>query len=216
MGFLNTSAAATAGGAASSGAGTFLAAAPVVSAIGNVAGAIGTASAQRATLQYQQAVAQGNALLAEQQAIDARSQGTYAEMDLRQRARQVKGAQRAAFAASGVALNEGSPVQIAASTDAMRDADIATIRNNAARQAWGYTVQGGNYGARGRALGAAADAVSPLASGASSLLGSASGVASKWYDLYKSGALGSSAPPAASTGGGRGTYLFESQYPDQE
>lgn len=211
MGFLNTAAAAAAGGGAN---GTLLAATPVISAIGRAANAAGNASAQRAVLGYQQSVAQGNALLADQQATDALSQGTYAEMNLRQRTAQVKGAQRAAFAANGVALNEGSPAQVAASTDAMRDADIATIRNNAARQAWGYRMQAGNYGARGKAFGAAADAVSPVTSGATSLLGSANGVASKWYDIYKNGGFSGSTP--AVKGGGRGTYLFESQYPDQE
>ena len=204
MSFLGISSAGSVGagaGASTMGTGgTLLAAAPVISAVSGGISAIGTANAQRSVLQYQQSVAQANQLLANQQATDALSQGTYAEMNLRTKAAQIKGEQQAGFGANGVALNEGSPVAVAASTDAMRDADIATIRNNAARAAWGYTVQGGNYGARANALGSAAGAVSPVASGATSLLGSASGVAGKWYDLYKNGAFGTSAPDPMPSG----------------
>lgn len=193
MSFLGTSAAATAGGAG--GGGTLLAAAPLISAVGGAVGAFGNASAQRAVLQYQQKVAEGNAILADYQAIDALSQGVRAEMDLRKSAAQLKGKQRAAFAANGVALNEGSPAAVIAATDTMRDADLATIRNNAARAAWGYRRQGANSTSRANAFGSAAGAVSPALAGASSLLGSAGGVAGRWYDLYKSGAFGTSAPP---------------------
>lgn len=203
MGFMGTSSAATAGGAGAAGAsggGTLLAAAPLISAVGGAASAFGNAAAQRATLQYQQKVAEGNAILADYQAIDALSQGARAEVDLRKAAAQLKGKQRAALAANGVALNEGSPAAVIAATDTMRDADIATLRNNAARAAWGYRMQGANSTSRAGALGSAAGAVNPLLSGASSLLGSASGVAGRWYDLYKSGAFGTSAPDELPTG----------------
>lgn len=210
MGFMGVSSAATAGGAGAAGGGTLLAAAPLISAFSGAISAGGNASAQRSVLQYQQGVAQGNALLAEQRATDALTQGAQAVGDLQQRVGQVKGAQRASFAANGVDLKVGSPVQIAASTDWARDVDIATIRNNAARSAWGYRVQGANAGAQAGAYGAAAGAVSPIASSASSLLGSASGVASKWYDIYKNGGFGSTGPTNLTDNAESGSSLYSS------
>jgi len=143
-----------------------------------------------ALLQYQQQNALTNQTLANQRAADAIQQGENQAVQLSQKARQLKGSQRAAFAANGVRLDSGSPVAVQASTDYMRDVDLATIRANAARAAWGQQVQASNFGANAAAYGAAANQVSPIGSAATSLLGSASGVAGQWYNLYKNGGFG--------------------------
>ncbi|WP_420997594.1 virion core protein, T7 gp14 family [Cupriavidus sp. 30B13] len=203
------------GGASAGGGGSWASLLPaVVGAAGSAASAGNATAGQQTVARYNASVADRNAGLAELQAQDAERQGVTQEMRLRQQTAQLRGKQRAATAANGVSLAEGSPVNIAASTEYMRDVDIDTIRNNAARAAWGYRVQADNYRANASAYRAGADAVSPTGSAATSLLGSASGVASKWYDLYKNGAFSNGAP--AVSGGGRGTYTMDTQYPDQE
>ena len=179
------------GGGAGAGADGYASLAPaVIGAIGSAASARNAAKGQQAVAEYNATIAENNASLAELQAQDAVTRGRESESDLYRQVGQLMGRQRAALAANGVSLNEGSPVAIEASTRYMRDVDLATLRNNAARSAWGYNVQANNYRAQAKAYRAGADAVSPTGSAATSLLGSASGVASKWYDLYKNGAFG--------------------------
>lgn len=170
-----------------------------------------SAASQKTELANQAYVSNMNAALSELQAQDALRQGTLAGFDVRQRAKQVKGAQRAAFAANGVKLDEGSPAAVQRSTDYLRDVDVATLTNNAARAAFGYRVPKANQQARAGAYQGGADQVSPGGAAATSLLGSASSIADKWYRLY-----GKSNPPPAASGGGRGTYASDFAYPDSE
>ncbi|WP_375199064.1 virion core protein, T7 gp14 family [Cupriavidus metallidurans] len=184
----------TDGGAAASGGGGYASLLPsVVSAIGGAATSGAAASGRRAVADYNATIAENNADLATLQAQDAVTRGRQSESDLYRQSGQLMGRQRANTAANGISLNEGSPAAIEASTRYMRDVDLATLRNNAARSAWGYNVQADNYRSQAKAYRAAADASSPTASVATSLLGSASGVSSKWYDLYKNAGGGKTA-----------------------
>jgi hypothetical protein len=182
-----------------------------INALGQAKSSELSAAGQKTELANQAYVANMNAALSELQAQDALRQGTLAGLDVRQRAKQVKGAQRAAFAANGVKVDEGSPAAVQRSTEYLRDVDVATLANNAARAAFGYRVQKANQQARGGAYAAGADQISPGGAAATSLLTSAPSIAEKWYRLY--GAQG--IPPAAS-GGGRGTYVSDFAYPDSE
>lgn len=155
-----------------------------VNAVGQAKSAELNAISQRTELANQAYVANMNAALDELQAQDAIRQGVQAGIDVRQRARQVVGAQRAAFAANGVRLDEGSPAAVQRSTEYLRDVDVATLQNNAARAAFGYRVQRANALNRADALGAGRDQISPGRAAATSLLGSASSIADKWYKRY--------------------------------
>ncbi|WP_137924655.1 hypothetical protein [Cupriavidus sp. 2SB] len=195
----DTSAASSGSSMLGGSGGGFMSLAPsIIGAIGGAATAGNKASGQRAVADYNATIAENNANLAELQAQDAVTRGRQAESDLYRQTGQLMGRQRANTAANGVSLNEGSPVNIEASTRYMRDVDLATLRNNAARSAWGYNVQADNYRAQSKAYRAAGDASSPGAAAATSLLGSAAGVSSKWYDIYKN------------TGSGTGTDTMPS------
>ena len=140
------------------------------------------ASAQKAENNYRAQVAANNATIALQQRSTALQQADEEVANsMRQRA-QFIGKQRAALAANGVALGEGSATDILASTDFLGQAEVASIQNNAAREAWGYDVQGVNYRAEsGLSLYKARQAnptKAALLAGAGSLLGSASSYAS--------------------------------------
>jgi hypothetical protein len=90
---------------------------------------------------YTQRIDNFNAHLADLQAQDAISRGAQAEIISRQRTGQLIGAQRAAAGAQGVEVNSGSSVDAQADAARTGELDALTIRNNAARSAWGYQVQ---------------------------------------------------------------------------
>lgn len=83
-----------------------------------------------------------NAMLAAQQAQDAYRLGEVGVQQLQREGRQLIGAQRAGLAAQGLSLTDGGSGQdITRQTQQITDTDAATLRMNAARQAWGYTTE---------------------------------------------------------------------------
>ena len=147
----------------------------------SMVGAANSAKAQQSKLNYDAEVSANNAQIAEWQAQDAIRTGQREEQSSRLSYAALKGTQRAAMAANGVALDEGSSVDILTTTDYMNDTDAATIRTNALRTAWGYRTQGTNYKDNAAALRAGATATSPASAAGLSLLGGAGQVASSWY-----------------------------------
>ena len=128
--------------------------------------------------QDQQRINEWNANVAELQATDAVLRGNEAETRSRIETRSLLGAQRASLAGQGVQVGDagssGDQVQI----DAQRigEEDALTIRNNAAREAWGFKVgassermQGDSAMRRGRlqAIGTLIGAGGSVASSAS-------------------------------------------------
>lgn len=65
------------------------------------------------------------------------------------KAGQVKGAQRAALAANGVDIGEGSAAEVAASTEILKEIDVQQIKSNAIASAWGYKTQAASQTASG-------------------------------------------------------------------
>lgn len=103
-----------------------------------------------ALMSAQQSQAQGaasaeaslqNAQFANQAADDAVARGEFESDQQRLQTRAAIGSQRAGFAANGVDVNSGSAAEIQDDTAAMGELDALTIRNNAAREAWGYRTQ---------------------------------------------------------------------------
>lgn len=145
-------------------------------------GAYKQSQAQKQAYEYQSAVARNNAQIAEWQAADALERGARSEQSQRLKAAQLKGAQRARMAANGVALDEGSPLAILQDTDFMNEQDALTIRDNAAREAWGHRVGAANAMSDAGMLGARAGAENPMLSAGSTFLSGAGSVASSWYN----------------------------------
>lgn len=144
-------------------------------------GAYGGSKSTKAAFEYQSAVSRNNSQIAEWQARDAITRGQKSEQQQRLKTAALKGTQRAALAARGIALDEGSALSILQDTDFMGENDALTLRDNAAREAWGYRVQAGNYASDAGMLGARAAAESPMSAAATSLLTGAGSVASSWY-----------------------------------
>lgn len=139
---------------------------------------------------FNERVAWQNAHFMESQALDAEKRGKEDESDLRVRIRQQIGTARAAYAAQGVQVSEGSVAETEASIAYMGEKDAVRIRNNAAREAWGYRVQAWN---------AKTQAKLARAEGRSQALGTVLGSAGSYYNMK-----GGSTSKSGSYGGWKG------------
>jgi hypothetical protein len=154
----------------------------VVGMIGQQNAQAQAASAAQAQARYQAQVAQQNQELARRQQADALQRGQVAEDNRRRMTAQQIGQQTAALAAQGTDL-DGSPTDILGDTAATGELDARTIRANAAREAYGYEVQGLGYGntAAMEYSRAANSTYTPNYLGAgASLLAGASTLSDKW------------------------------------
>lgn len=111
--------------------------------IGGV-GAIQQGNAAAAAGRYNAQVAEMNATLAERRAKDALERGAVEEQQKRAQVAQLQGRQKAAMAANGVDLTFGSPLDTLVDTAVLGDLDALTIRQNSAREAYDFRVQGMN------------------------------------------------------------------------
>lgn len=141
------------------------------------------AESQKEQLRVQAAMANVNSNLGEQQAQQAIDAGQLEESKSRVATANLKGSQRAAMAANGVALDEGSALSAQTSTDIMGEIDANTIRTNALMQAWGYRTQSSNARAQAMTTAAAGNAINPGSAWTSTLLGGAGTVAASWAKL---------------------------------
>lgn len=103
------------------------------------------ASAVRREGRYISAVNTANAALADESAEDAIARGWLAEQRLRTGTHGLAAEQRTMLAAQGLDLSTGSAAEIAENTIALGELDALMIRNNAAREAWGYRVEATNF-----------------------------------------------------------------------
>jgi hypothetical protein len=152
----------------------------------SLVGSINQANTQKGVLDYQAGLAANNALIAHYQQAQELQQGQIQENAQRMKTAALMGDQRTALAASGVDMGQGSASEILASSKYMGERDALTIRDNAARRAWGYGVNADNYNAESAAEKSAAGAISPFTAGAGSLLAGSAGVAKSWYAYRKS------------------------------
>jgi len=86
-----------------------------------------------------------NAAVADLKAEDAIARGVEEEQRFRTKVRGAIGSQRAGFAASNIDVNFGSAVDVQADAAMLGELDALTIRSNAAREAWGFKVEGENF-----------------------------------------------------------------------
>lgn len=162
-------------------------------------GAYGQAQTQQINLGAQAAVAEANARMAEVGAQTELADGQQRIATTTAQYGRLKSRQRAALAANGVALDEGSAAEVQQSTDVFREADKATLETNAMRAAFGQRTQANNYRSQAGMARANAAGISPGMAAGTSLLGSAGRVSSSWYQFSKgsgdAGALGATGDP---------------------
>ena len=125
-------------------------AAYLVQGAAGLSGSLDQATAIRDQGAYARTVGDMNAKIAEQQAQDALKRGDTAASEHSKRVKVLLGSQRTAMAASGVDSGYGTNLDIQGETRDMGSKDILTIKNNAAREAWGYAVTANNYRTQGQ------------------------------------------------------------------
>jgi hypothetical protein len=103
-------------------------------------GLLGASSAQQAGAAQASADRQ-NASYSDIAAKDSIRRGATEEDQQRLQTIGAIGTQRAGFAANGVDVNSGTAANIQDDTAQLGEFDALTIRNNAAKEAWGYRTQ---------------------------------------------------------------------------
>lgn len=145
----------------------------IASTVISAGAAVQQGNAANAAGKYNAQVAEMNATLADRRAKDALERGAVEEQQKRAQVAQLQGRQKAAMAANGVDLTFGSPLDTLVDTAVLGDLDALTIRQNSAREAYDFRVQGVNSradGALSRANGRAAQTAGYL-SAAGTVLG---------------------------------------------
>lgn len=112
-----------------------------ISAIGAITNAFSEAAADKAQGAYESTIANTNAEIAGVQARQTLETGDIEASRKELQTQGQVGAERAAQGASGVDVASGSSALVRGSTALAGGIDELTIRNNAARQAWGYQTQ---------------------------------------------------------------------------
>lgn len=128
--------------------------------------AYSSAEAQSSADEYAASVARNNEKVADWQAGDAQRRGSEAAAATRRKYMALQGTQRANMAARGLDITDGSANSILQDTSFFGQYDENTVRANAAREAWGYKVQAGNFADEAGFRQASADGRSPILSGA--------------------------------------------------
>lgn len=108
------------------------------------ANTISSAVSQKRQGDFAARAADTNAGLADQQASDAIARGEQDVARSRLGTRQLIGSQRAAIAGNGVDVGSGTSVDLQSDAAGMGALDALTLRNNAAREAFGYKVDAMN------------------------------------------------------------------------
>lgn len=148
------------------------------------AGAVQQGNAAAKAANYQAKVGEMNATISERRAKDAMERGEVEEQRQRMEVQKVLGQQKVAYAASGVDLGFGSPLDTIVDTAVMGELDALTIRSNTYREAHDRRVDAANQRAGAnisRMEGQAAKTGSYL-----SAVGTVLGGAGKAYGQYKS------------------------------
>jgi len=149
---------------------------------------------QKQMYDYQAGVAKLNQQISEQNALYSEQVGELQAGRYGMEAAQRLGGIRAAQASHGLDIRSGSAAQVQSSQKLVSAMDMATIRSEAAKTAYGYRVQGVQFGAQASLdTMAGKNAMSAGMVGAeSSILGGASSVAGQWLQGQRMGLWGSS------------------------
>lgn len=165
----------------------------VLGAGASAAGAATSAAASQSNYLYQAQVAQVNSQLATQNAAFASQAGENKAGVAGAQTRQQIGQTRAAQGASGLAVNSGSNLAVQQSEDLIGRTNQATIRGNAAQQAYSYNVGAYSDTLQGQMDTTAAGYAQTAGNigVASSILGGASSVSTKYLAGTQTGMWGS-------------------------
>lgn len=139
---------------------------------------------------YQSQVAKNNAVIAQQNANTDVAAGAAAEEQNALKTKAAIGGEIASQASNGLDVNTGSALSVREGTAGLGELSDLTIKNNAARQAYGAETQGANFSSA-----ATADQLTGENQALSSLIGGGSKLASTYQSFQRNGALPNSSSP---------------------
>ncbi len=109
-----------------------------ISAVGQLQAGEAAEDAAIVQAEYQEQVARNNAILAAEKARTAEQRGAEEEVRISRRVNDLRGRQRAAFAANGFVLDEGSAMDTLVNTAMLGQMDASIARENAEAEANGF------------------------------------------------------------------------------
>ena len=154
----------------------------LISGVTGFMGAQQQSAAQQAAANYQASIARINAQIAQQNGQMSIEKGEFnATMAGKDTAAKVGGIM-AQQAANGIDVNSGSAVDVRSSAAQMGQLNVLSIRDNASREARGYTNQAESYGLQAGMSDATATGAAAAGgiNSATSLLGGATTAATNW------------------------------------
>lgn len=171
-------------------------AASVISAGVGAYSSIQSGAAQSAAANYQSEINNQNAQIAAQNATAATQAGNAQAEQQMMRNSEQQAKIRADIGASGLDVNSGSAADLQSGQGIIGNLDVLTIRNQAARQAYGYETQSTGFSNQAQLNQAQAgfDTTAGTIGGISSILGGASSVGSQYLNYQKTGVLNGNAP----------------------
>lgn len=144
-----------------------------VAAVAAAYGAYSASESSKAQAEYQSDMAENNAKVSKWQAEDAVARGGEAAIQQQRQAERVRGTQVARLASNGLDITSGTPLAILEDTMFFGQQDANTIRNNAAREAWGFQTQAASSAASSKMYGSVAASQNGAVAAGTSLLSSA-------------------------------------------
>lgn len=130
------------------------------------------ADAAKKAAAYNAQIASNNATIDAQNRSSSLQQGEVDAQNAMRKQASMTGDQRAQMSANGIDITQGSAQDMLASTKFLGGIDVNTIQSNAARQAWGYSVQGMNDQNSATMEAWKANSINPAAIGAMTAGGS--------------------------------------------
>lgn len=149
----------------------------------SMVGQIMKGQAEQDQLKVQAQVAENNKTIATANAADATRRAELEAQRVQRNASSMAGSQRAAFAAKGLDVSDGTTGDIIDQTNFFGQIDANTARYNGKVESWRSLQQASNYGTQASASRSTADSLS-----AGSMLSGAGAVADKWYSYNKKAA----------------------------
>ena len=143
----------------------------VAQAGSSFAGSLNEAASIRLRSDIEAKQSEFNARVAEYQSSEAVKRGDREAELARKAGKKLIGKQRAALAAQGIALDDGTALELQEETARFTEEDVQTIKNNAAAEAFGYKIRSQQEELRGRLTGISGRAASTgtLLTGATNL-----------------------------------------------
>jgi len=152
-------------------------------------GALSSGASKQSMYNYQSGIAVQNSLIAKQNADYAIRVGEQQAQAEGLKVRQQVGSTVANRGASGLDVNTGSNAKVVQSVEEVGEDNVAVIRSDAAKRAYGYKVEANQATTQGQLYRMAGEDASRAGtiSALGSILGTAGSVSSKWLDANQRG-----------------------------